>query len=259
MFSIVNCVSQNKLTKPTIKNLKIGALLVFIGVNMRFAIGNIIHGLIYFDFLQSGNHEHRYEAHVPNLPDMLGDIVMAVVFAFAYLFITSDPVKRVVRGISDGSSELGSHDKQPMEQLIKWTKSLFYISIIGFGLYFISKYFLSEVIEVFLEECEEVSVSMHPAFSTSHTYHVMPFILNILNSLVKLSSVFIFVTVYCRYLSLSKFASLTLYAFFFIRFLFATNVFGVINGYDLYIGAPIMDFLTSVIIIISIISIAVGM
>ncbi len=258
MFSIANCISQNKLTKPAIKDLKIGALLVFIGVNLRFAIGNIIHGLIYFDFLQSGNHEHRYEVHVPNLPDMLGDLVMAVVFASAYLFITSDSVKRVAHGISDGSSDLASHDKQAMKQLIKWVKGLFYISIIGFGLYFLSKYFLSEGIEVFLEEGEEVRVSVRHASSVSHIHHVMPFILNILNSFVKLGSVFIFVTVYCRYLSLSRAASLTLYAFFFVRFLFATNMLGFVTEYDLYIGAPLLDFLTPIIIIFSIISIAGG-
>lgn len=259
MFSIANCISQNKLTKPAIKDLKIGALLVFVGVNLRFAIGNIIHALIYFDFLQSGNHEHRYEVHVPNLPDMLGDVVMAVVFAFAYLFITSDSVKRVAREISDSSSDLVSHDKQAMKQLITWAKGLFYISIIGFGLYFLSKYFLSEGIEVFLEEGEEISVSVHDGSSASHTHLVMPFILNILNSFVKLGSVFIFVTVYCRYLSLSRTASLTLYAFFFVRFLFATNMLGFVTEYDLYIGAPLLDFLTPIIIIFSIISIAGGM
>lgn len=258
MFSIENCIVRNKLTKYAIKDLKIGALLVFIGVNLRFVIGNIIHALIYFDFLQTGNHEHRYEVHVPNLPDMLGDIVMVVVFAIAYLFIISDSVKRVMCGISDGSSKLDSHDKQAIKQLIKWVEGLFYLSIIGFVLYFLSKYFLSEVIEVFLEEGEEVSISMHHISSAAHTHHVTPFILNILNNLVKLSSVFIFVTVYRRYLSLSKFASITLYSFFFMRFLFATNVFGVINGYDLYIGAPILDFLTPVIIIFSIISVAIG-
>ncbi|GJQ49908.1 putative membrane protein [Candidatus Kuenenia stuttgartiensis] len=258
MAIIENYIGQNKLTQSAIKDLKVGARLVFIGVNLSFLVGNLIHGLIYFEFLRAGNHGREYEAHVPNLPDMFGDIVMAIVFAFAYLFIASDSVKRVADGISDVSSGLTCQDKQAVEQLIKWVKGLFYVSIIGFGLYFLSKYFLSEVLEVFLEEEEDVSVSMHHISFAAHKHHVIPIILNILNDFVKLGSVFIFVTVYCRYLSLGKYAFLTLYAFFFIRFLFATNMFGFIDRYDLYMGAAILDFLTPVINIISIISIAIG-
>ncbi|GAB63880.1 MAG: hypothetical protein DWB56_13215 [Candidatus Jettenia sp.] len=244
MFSIANCVSQNKVTKHAIKDLKIGALLIFIGVNLRFAIGNIMHGLIYFDFLQSGNHEHRYEVHVPNLPDMCGDVVMAIVFAFAYIFITSDSVKKVVRGMANNSSELKNLDVQPIRQLIDWAKALFSLSIIGFGLYFFSKYFLSVGIETFLEDEEESRIL---------------FILNVLNCMIRLSSVFIFVYVYSKYLFLNKTITLTLYTFFFIRFLCATNMFGFITEYDLYIGASVLDFLTPILIIHSIISIFIGL
>lgn len=244
MFSGANCINQNEVTKPVTRDLKIGALLIFIGVNLRFAIGNIIHGLIYFDFLQSGNHEHRYEVHVPNLPDMCGDVAMAIVFVFAYLFITSDSVKKIVRGITNNSTELSNQDIQPIRQLIKWTKTLFSASIIGFGLYFFSKYFLSIGIETFLEGEEES--------------HIL-FILNVLNCMVRLGSVFVFIYVYCKYLSLNKTVTLVLYSFFFMRFLFATNMLGFITEYDLYIGASLLDFLTPILIIHSIISIFIGL
>ncbi len=261
MVSVPNYLAENKLVKYAVKDLKIGALLIFIGVNLRFAIGNIVHGLIYFDFLQSGNHEHRYEVHVPNLPDMCGDVVMAMVFAFAYLFISSDAIKRIIQGTSDDLSGLNDHDMQWMKRLVEWTRGLFSISIIGFGLYFFSKYFLSIGIETFLDDGEESRAGMHDVASVSYILHTvsLPFVLNIFNSFVKLSSVFIFVTVYCRYLSLSRATSLILYAFFFIRFLFATNMLGFVTEYDLYIGAPILDFLTPIIIIFSMVSIATGL
>ncbi|MDN3515739.1 MAG: hypothetical protein NG747_15245 [Candidatus Brocadia sp.] len=240
MFSTTHCMNQSKLTKNALKDLRVGALLTFVGVNLRFAIGNIIHGLIYFEFLRSGNHEHRYEVHVPNLPDMCGDIVMSVVFAFSYYFIASDSIKKVVHGISDDLSEADNQDLQPMRELIYWVKTLFFISIIGFGLYFISKYFLSVGIETFFDEEEETGIS---------------FVLHLLNYLVRLCSVLAFVTVYCRYLSLKRTFALALYMFFIIRFLFATNLLEFITEYDLYTVASTLDFFTPILIIYSMISV----
>lgn len=248
MFSIANSTNQNKLLKPAIRDLKIGAMLLFIGVNLYLAVGSILHGLIYFDFLQSGNHEHRYEVHVPNLPDMCSDVIMALVFSFAYLFITSDSVKNVVNRATGSSSEINDQDVRAVRQLIDWAKKLFFISIIGFSLYFFSKYFLSIGIETFLEE-------EHEEF---HYIHI-PFILNTLNCIMRLCSILIFATVYSRYLSLNRAVTATLYGFFFVQFLFASNVLGFITRYDLYIGASILDFLTPLIIVYSLIDIFIGL
>jgi len=224
------------------RNLKLGALLTFVGINLRFATGNIIHALIYFNFLQPGASERRYEVHVPNLPDMCGDGVMAIVFAFAYFVMTSVPIKKVVCEISDNLQRPDGRDMEYIRQLTHWTKKLFFISIVGFSLYFFSKYYLSAGIETFLEENEE-----------SRT----PSILNILNYLIRLCSVFVFVYAYCKYLSLSKGIAITLYLFFFIRFLFATNMLGFITMYDLYTVASSLDFLTLIIIAYSMISLFV--
>ncbi|TVL99902.1 MAG: hypothetical protein CV087_16270 [Candidatus Brocadia sp. WS118] len=232
-------MNQSNLAITASKDLKLGALLTFIGVNLRFVVGNIIHGLIYFNFLQSGNHEHRYEVHVPNLPDMCGDVAIMMVFASAYFFITAGSVKKLVNGISDNFSGKNDQDMQSMKESISWEKNLFFISIIGFGLYFFSKYFLSIEMETFFEENEGSGISV---------------ILHIANYLVRLCSVFAFVTVYCRYLSLKRTSALLLYVFFFTRFLFASNMLEFINTYDLYTCASILDFLTPILIIYSVIS-----
>ncbi|MDO8140275.1 MAG: hypothetical protein Q6358_02145 [Candidatus Brocadiales bacterium] len=225
------------------RNLKLGSLLTFVGINLRFATGNIIHALIYFNFLQPGSSEHRYEVHVPNPPDMCGDGVMAIVFAFAYFVVKSIPVKKAVCEISDNLQRPDDQDMECLRHLIHWTKKFVFISIIGFSLYFFSKYFLSAGIETFLEENEESRI---------------PFVLNISNYLIRLCSVFIFVYAYCKYLSLNKGIAITLYIFFFIRFLFATNVLGFITKHDLYTAASLLDFLTAIIITYSVISIFIG-
>lgn len=232
-------MNQNTLTLSASKDLKLGALLTFIGVNLRFVVGNIIHGLIYFNFLQSGNHEHRYEVHVPNLPDMCGDIAIMMVFASAYFFITAGSVKKRRSGSADNFPLTNAQDLQPVGESMSWVKSLFFISIIGFGLYFFSKYFFSIELETFFEEDEESGIA---------------FILHITNYLVRLCSVFAFVTVYCRYLSLKRTTTLIVYVFFFTRFLFATNMLEFVHTYDLYIGASILDFLTPILIVYSMIS-----
>lgn len=227
------------MTESAERNLKLGALLTFVGINLRFATGNIVHALIYFNFLQPGTSERRYEVHVPNLPDMCGDGVMAIVFAFAYFIMTSVPVKKVVNEIADNLQRPDTQSMESIKYLKQWSNKLLFISIIGFSLYFFSKYFLSAGIETFLEENEESRI---------------PFILNILNYLIRLCSVFVFVYAYCKYLSLNKGIAITLYVFFFIRFLLATNILGFFTMYDLYTVASSLDFFTLLIIAYSIIS-----
>ena len=47
------------------RNLKLGALLTFVGINLRFATGNIIHALIYFNVQEFQTHRNRGRIYVP--------------------------------------------------------------------------------------------------------------------------------------------------------------------------------------------------
>ncbi len=227
-----------------LRDLRIGALLTFMGINLRFVTGNIINTLIFFNILQSGNPAHRYDIHAPSTPDMCGDVVMTLVFAVAYLFTTSTRVKNGVTSLKN----LHELDKQSfmavkhLKNRILSSKNFFSLTVIGFGLYFLSRYFLSPGLEViFIENTTPLSR-----------------ILNVLNDVTKICSPLIFVNVYCKYLSANKPVTSILYIFFLLRNLFATNMLGLITSYDLHVGAPFLDVFTPLIIIYSVASIYFG-
>lgn len=237
----------NEQEKSSIRNLRIGALLTFIAINLRFIVGDIIKPLILFDILQPGNSEHRYEFHTPNLPDMCGDVVMIILFIVAYLLMTSSHPKN---NISDVLDKFHGTDSQPqrlarnVREYVSWAKRLFFITIVGFGLYFFSKYFLATGLEAFFsEESESLDIS---------------FVLHILNNAIKLGASLIFVYAYCKYLCVPRHVKIALYMFFFIRTLLLTNILGFIIEYDMEINAPLLDVLLPGILIYSIVSFIVN-
>lgn len=228
-----------------LKDLRIGTLLSFVGINLRFVTGNIINALIFFKILQSGNPNLRYDIHAPSIPDMCGDMVMVVIFAIAYLFITSTSVKNINLAIGNNLYKLnGQHLEaiRHIENYIHRSKGFFSLTVIGASLYLFTRYVLSIGLEiVFIENTTFIS-----------------FVLNMLNDMIRLCSPVIFVYVYCKYLSVNKPIACMLYLFFIIRNLFATNVLGLITYYDLHVGAPFLDVITPLIIIYSVISIIFG-
>jgi hypothetical protein len=112
--------------------------------------------------------------------------------------------------------------------------------MVGFGLYFFSKYILTIGLEVFSpEESESNEVTV---------------ILHVLNDIVKLTSTLVFVYAYCKYLGTPTHIKATLYMFFFIRNLFLTNMWGFVHKYDIEIFAPMIDVLFPCIIIYSLLN-----
>lgn len=247
--------------------IKIYTILIFIGINLRFITENVINALIFFHILQSGNPDVRYDIHSPSIPDMYGDAIMVVIFAIAYVFIPSIPQKRTATNISytshdrqgsgyldiikflnnyifkAGSASIPSEVHQilivRLKNHIRWLKAVFFVSIVGIGLYLFSKYILSICLEVLFFENDSI-----------------PFVLNSLNDIIKLCSSLIFAYVYCSYLSVNKIINFILYAFILIRNLFTMNAIGLITGYDLHIIVPFLDFLTPIIIVYAIYGVA---
>lgn len=243
--------------------IKIYTILIFIGINLRFITENIINALIFFNILQSGDPTVRYDIHSPGIPNIYGDAIMVVVFAIAYVFVPSIPMKRAATNISytthgrQGSSSLdvikllnrsifkaGSASihseihqilRVRLKNHIRWLKAIFFVSIVGIGLYLFSKYILSVCLEVLFFENDAI-----------------PFVLHSLNDIIKLSSGLIFAYVYCSYVSANKIINFILYAFIFIRNFFTINAIGFITEYDLHVIVPFLDFLTPIVIVYSI-------
>ena len=77
-----------------LNSIRISTLLIFIGINLRFATENIINAIIFFMNMESGSPD------APCMPDMCGDVMMVVIFAVAYMFITSAGVGKAVNGVN---------------------------------------------------------------------------------------------------------------------------------------------------------------
>jgi hypothetical protein len=229
-------MNNNTIIQSTIRHLRIGTSLTFIGINLRFVSGNIINALIFFNILKSGNPNHGYDIHAPSMPDMCGDVAMVIVLTIAYLFITSNRVKNTGKGIFGRVHEMRNQILLPRKQLkdyLHQSRGIFSATIIGVGMYLFSRYVLSIVLEVSFIE------------NTTGTF----FVLNMLNDILRLCSPLIIVYAYCKYLSTNKYIMFMLYLFFIIRNLFATNMMGLISKYDLHAGAPFLDILSPIIII----------
>ncbi len=247
-----------------LNSIRIGTLLIFTGINLRFITENILSALIFLNILQTENPGLRYDIHAPSIPDICGDVVMIIIFTAAYLFITSLSVKRimndvpshfpkdfenkyleVIKQLKDYMRTAGAvsilhrvhlESLKEIKNYIRWTKGIFSICIVSLSLYLFSKYVLSIGLEIFPFENTCIS-----------------FILNFLNDVLRLCSCFVFVYIYCSYLSTSKIINGIFYVFFFVRNLFAMNIMRFIGNYDLHVVAPFLDILTPLILVYSVI------
>ena len=230
--------------KSLLRNVRIGAFFTFIAVILRFVVGDVVMPLILFDVIQPGGHgHHRYEFHTPNLPDMAGDIITIILFVLAYVFLTSSSFRNTVRGMMYASCDTNNKSRDSVRRMrdyILQTKNIFYVAVIGFGLYFFSKYILTTGLEAFFsEEAESEGI---------------PFILNILNNTIKLCASLALVYAYCKYLEPHKHIKIMLYMFFFTRNLLFTNMLGFVHEHDMEICAPVLDVLLPCILFYSVYS-----
>ena len=230
--------------KSRLKNIRIGALCTFIAVILRFIVGDIVKPLILFDVIQPGGHGYyRYEFHTPNLPDMCGDIITIVLFGLAYMFMTSSRSKSAIRDIMYASCDTDNKSRDSIRQIrdyILRMRNIFYVAVIGFGMYFFSKYVFTPILEVFFPEEAESGG--------------LPFILNILNSAIRLCASLAFVYAYCKYLGIHRNTKIMLYVFFFARNLLLTNILGLVHEHDVEIFAPILDVLLPCILVYSVLN-----
>lgn len=232
-------MNQNEMIKSAMRDLRVGTLLTFIGINLRFVSGNAINALIFFNILQSESTGRKFDIHAPSIPDICCDVVMIIVLTVAYLFITSNQIKNVRMSILHNIHEMSNQNLSTINRRLKdciyQSMGIFYATVTGVGMYLFSRYVLSIGLEVSFIE------------NTTGTF----FVLNMLNDILRLCSPLIIVYAYCKYLSTNKYIMFILYLFFIIRNLFATNMLGLITEYDLHVGAPFLDILSPIIIIYS--------
>jgi len=231
-------MNQNEITKSAMRDLRVGALLTFIAINLRFVSGNVLNALIFFNIIQSKNPDRRFDIHAPSTPDIWCDVVMIIVLTVAYVFITSNQIKNVRTSVFLNIHEMSNQKLSTIRRLkdcIYQSMGIFYATVTGVGIYFFSRYVLSIGLEVSFVE------------NTTGIF----FVLNKLNDILRLCSPLIIVYAYCKYLSTNKYIMFMLYLFFIIRNLFATNMLGLISEYDLHVGAPFLDILSPIIIIYS--------
>lgn len=230
--------------KTILKNIRIGAFFTFLAVILRFIVGDIIKPLILFDVIQPGGHGHyRYEFHTPNLPDMCGDIMTIILLGLAYMFMTSSSSKNAIRGMMYASCDANNESHDSIRQIrdyILQMRNIFYVAVIGFGMYFFSKYIFTTTLEVFFPEESESKG--------------LPFIFNILNNAIRLCVSLAFVYAYCKYLGVHRHIKILLYVFFFVRNLLLTNILGLVHEHDVELIAPILDVLLPCILVSSVFS-----
>jgi len=231
-------MNQNEIIKSAMWNLRVGTLLTFIAINLRFVSGNILSALIFLNIIQSKNPDRRFDIHAPSTPDIWCDVVMIIVLTVAYVFITSNQIKNVRTTVFLNIHEMSNQNLSTIRRLkdyIYQYMGIFYATVTGASMYLFSRYVLSIGLEVSFIE------------NTTGTF----FVLNMLNDILRLCSPLIIVYAYCKYLSTNKYIMFILYLFFIIRNLFATNMLGLITVYDLHVGAPFLDILSPIIIIYS--------
>ena len=231
-------MNQNEIIKSAIRDLRVGTLLTFIAINLRFVSGNILNALIFFNIMQSKNPDRRFDIHAPSTPDIWCDVVMIIVLTVAYVFITSNQIKNVRTTVFLNIHEMSNQNLSTIRRLkdyIYQYMGIFYATVTGASMYLFSRYVLSIGLEVsFIENTTGIFL-----------------VLNMLNDILRLCSPLIIVYAYCKYLSTNKYIMFILYLFFIIRNLFATNMLGLITVYDLHVGAPFLDILSPIIIIYS--------
>ncbi|MGQ3684414.1 MAG: hypothetical protein ACUBOA_05285 [Candidatus Loosdrechtia sp.] len=237
---MTNPSNQDAVTiLSAIRDVRLSNLLIFIGINLRFVTGDIINALVFFAIVQSPNPNNRYDIHTPSPPDMCGDVLTALVFTAAYFFHTSAQIKKTIINPEQEVKLYNSEASQLLRDSLEWSRRFLFTTIIAFGLYFFSQYFLSVGLAIV---SFEISEERADTWST-------------LNALIIICSSSIFVYAYCLYLGTNRAVAIILYLFFFIRNFFATNMLGLSSKYDIHIYAPFLDVLSPFIILYSVSSI----
>jgi len=235
-------IPAKKMKKDRFKNLRIGAILTFLGVNIFFIVGNIMNFLIFFNILQTDDPENRYDIHTPSPPDSNMDILLVFVFAVAYFYMKSFSLNNIIPDTQDNLRGLKKHSQVCVSHIndyVRWPWRIFYISVIGTGLYLFSKYILSTGM---------LSTVLEVVFSESQNNYGLTCALSVLNDLIIVCSPIFIVYAYNKYLSTKRSVAFALYLYFIIRSLFATNVLGLVTSYDLQVGAPFLDAMSPVIV-----------
>ena len=235
-------IPAKKMKNDRFKNLRIGAILTFLGVNIFFIVGNIMNFLIFFNILQTDDPENRYDIHTPSPPDSNVDILLVFVFAVAYFYMKSFSLNNIIPDTQDNLRELKKHSQVSVSHIndyVRWPWRIFYISVIGTGLYLFSKYILSTGM---------LSTVLEVVFSESQNNYGLTCALSVLNDLIIVCSPIFIVYAYNKYLSTKRSVAFALYLYFIIRSLFATNVLGLVTSYDLQVGAPFLDAMSPVIV-----------
>jgi hypothetical protein len=98
-------ILPKKMKIDRFKNLRIGAILTFLGINLFFIVGNIINFLIFFNILQTDDPENRYDIHTPSPPDSNMDILLVFVFAVAYFYMKSFSLNNIIPDTQDNLRE----------------------------------------------------------------------------------------------------------------------------------------------------------
>ena len=180
-------------------------------------MGNIINFLIFFNILQADDPENRYDIHTPSPPDSNMDILLVFVFAAAYFYIKSFYLNNM---IPERQSNLRGMKKQSqvsvrhITEYVRWSWNIFFVSVVGTGLYLFSKYILSTgMLSIVLEAV--ISKNMNNGFTCA---------LDVLNNLIIACSPIFIVYAYNKYLLTNRSVSFALYLYAIIRNLFATNV-----------------------------------
>ncbi len=224
------------------KNLRIGAILTFLGINIFFIVGNIMNFLIFFNILQTDDPENRYDIHTPSPPDSNVDIFLVIVFAIAYFYIKLFYLNYIIPDTQDNLRETKKQSQisaRHINEYVRWSRRIFFISVIGTGLYLFSKYILSTGM---------LSIVLEVIFSENVNNYGLTCALSVLNNLIIVCSPIFIVYAYNKYLSTKRSVAFALYLYFIIRNLFATNVLGLVTSYDLHAGAPFLDAMSPVIV-----------
>ncbi len=238
--------SAKKMTKDTVKDLKTGTFLTFLGINLFFIAGNIINFLIFFDLLQTDDPENRYDIHTPSIPDSNADILLIFVLAAAYFYMKLFYQNNTTPDTHDNMRVMKKQiyvTTRHINEYALWSWKFFIVSVIGSGLDLFSKYVLSTGI---------LSIILEVIFNENMDNYGLTCALRILNDLIIVCSPLIIIYAYNKYLSTNRPVALALYLYFIIRNLFATNMLGLVTSYDLHVGAPFLDILSPLIIIYSI-------
>src|SRR3990170_2351926 len=99
-------------------SIKICTFLIFLGINLRFATEHVINALVFVINMQTGSPD------APCIAEICGDMIILIIFAAAYLFITSDSNEESESNASGNlQEELGEKYQEVISQIKKYIKA----------------------------------------------------------------------------------------------------------------------------------------